>query len=222
VNNTTDITTNNLFNGGATISTVDDNTKWGWTVGAGLERALTPAWSLKLEYDYAQFGGGNIATPASETVTPDGTAATVPGNASSATQRIHLAKVGLNYRWGADPWARWDSPTSPAFPVKASPRLAAWPAGWEIEVGTRYWYSSDRFQWDNAGAVGGLVQSRLTYDDRKTHAGELFGRVDSPWGIFVKGFAGGGQTGDGHMNDEDWGIGRYVWASSVNICWRIA
>ena len=28
---------------------------WGWTVGAGIERALTPAWSVGLEYDYYRF-----------------------------------------------------------------------------------------------------------------------------------------------------------------------
>jgi hypothetical protein len=28
---------------------------WGWTVGAGFERALTPAWSVSLEYDSHRF-----------------------------------------------------------------------------------------------------------------------------------------------------------------------
>ncbi|MEH2509178.1 opacity protein-like surface antigen [Nitrobacteraceae bacterium AZCC 1564] len=203
---TIDITSNNQFNSGATISTTADQTKWGWTAGAGVERALTPAWSLMLEYNYAQFGDVNIATPASQTVTSGGAATPIPGNVSSATQHIHLAKVGLNYRWGEDPMAGWGNVVSPALPVKAPLHAAARTAGWEIEGGTRYWYSSDRLQWDNAGAVGGLVQSRLTYDDRTTHAGELFGRIDSPWGMFVKGFIGGGATVNGHMNDEDWGI----------------
>lgn len=203
---TTDITSNNQFDSGVTMATATNQTRWGWTVGAGVERALTPAWSLKLEYDYLQFGGVNIDTPASQTVTSGGVATAIPGNVSSVTQHIHLAKIGLNYRWGADPWKGWDSVISPALPVKASSHGPTWAPGWEIEVGARYWYNSDRFQWDNAGAVGGLVQSRLTYDDRKTHAGELFGRVDSPWGTFVKGFIGGGTTGSGHMNDEDWGI----------------
>ncbi len=206
VHNSTDITTNNLFYSGVTVATNEARTKWGWTAGAGLEQALTPAWSVKLEYDYLQFGGANVATPASQTVALDGTTTDIAGNVSRAKQDIHAVKVGLNYRWGADPWARWDSSAPPAFPVKASPRRVAWAPGWEVEVGTRYWYSGDRLQWDNAGAIGGLVQSRLTYDDRKTHAGELFGRVDSPVGVFVKGFFGGGKSGNGHMNDEDWGI----------------
>ena len=35
----------------------------GWTVGGGVEYALTPAWSLKLEYDYLSFGTSNVANP---------------------------------------------------------------------------------------------------------------------------------------------------------------
>ncbi|WP_349628023.1 outer membrane beta-barrel protein [Bradyrhizobium lablabi] len=200
-----DITTNNLFNSGVAISTASGPTRWGWTAGAGIEQALTPAWSLKLEYDYLHFGGMNVATPASETVTPGGITTIIPGNVSSASQDLHLVKLGVNYRWGVAPKAGWDSAVSTALPVKAPPRVA-WASGWDIEIGPRYWYNLNRFQWDNAGAVGGLVQSRLTYDDRKTHASEVFGRVDSPWGIFAKGFVGRGWTGGGHMNDEDWGI----------------
>ena len=37
---------------------------WGGTVGAGIERALTPAWSIGLEYDYYRFASSNVATPA--------------------------------------------------------------------------------------------------------------------------------------------------------------
>ena len=37
----------------------------GLTAGAGVEKALTPAWSVRLEYDYTNFGSADIATPAS-------------------------------------------------------------------------------------------------------------------------------------------------------------
>jgi outer membrane protease len=40
----------------------------------------------------------------------------------------------------------------------------------------------------------------------KTNSGEFFARLDTPWNFFVKGFVGGGSTGSGHMNDEDFGI----------------
>jgi outer membrane protease len=36
-----------------------------------------------------------------------------------------------------------------------------------------------------------------------SNAGELFGRIDSPWNLFVKGFGGGSWINGGHMNDED-------------------
>lgn len=201
-----DITSNNQLYSGQTIATAADRSQWGWTAGVGVERALTRAWSLNLEYDYLQFGSGAVATPASLVVDVNGTTTPVAGNVSSATQHIHLAKIGLNYRWGEDPLAGWNGIAPSALPVKAPSQVAGMASGWETEVGTRYWFNSDRFQWDNAGANGNLVQSRLTYDDRTTHAGELFGRIDSLWGTFVKGFVGGGVTSGGHMNDEDWGI----------------
>jgi outer membrane protease len=40
----------------------------------------------------------------------------------------------------------------------------------------------------------------------KTNSGEFFARIDTPWNIFVKGFVGAGSTGNGHMNDEDFGL----------------
>jgi opacity protein-like surface antigen len=48
-----EIITNNPF---SPTSTALDGVRWGWTAGAGVERALTPAWLLRLEYDYAKFG----------------------------------------------------------------------------------------------------------------------------------------------------------------------
>ncbi len=95
-----DITSNNQFNSGATIATTADQTKWGWTVGAGVERALAPAWSLKLEYDYLQFGGSNVATPASRDSDLRRNGNAHSGNVSSATQHIHLAKIRTQLSMG--------------------------------------------------------------------------------------------------------------------------
>ena len=55
-------------------------------------------------------------------------------------------------------------------------------------------------------ALATTLVSRLTYDDVTAHAGELFARVDSPWQIFLKGFAGLGRSTGGGLNDEDWGL----------------
>ena len=46
---------NAVFPGDATST---DAGAWGGMVGAGIERALTPAWSISLEYDYYRFALG--------------------------------------------------------------------------------------------------------------------------------------------------------------------
>ena len=45
--------------------------------------------------------------------------------------------------------------------------------------------------------------SRLTYQSTAA-SGEMFGRIDGPWGLFLKGNVGGGKLLGGRMNDEDW------------------
>ncbi|WP_404547119.1 hypothetical protein [Bradyrhizobium diazoefficiens] len=51
-----------------------------------------------------------------------------------------------------------------------------------------------------------MLISRLTYHGLDGLSGELFGRLDSPWGVFLKGNIGLGRFDKGHMNDEDWGL----------------
>jgi len=66
-------------------------TRVGWTVGAGVEWAVWENWSVKLEYDYLDFG--------SRTVTfndPMLGAANI-----SVSQRISEVKLGVNYLFGS-------------------------------------------------------------------------------------------------------------------------
>jgi len=91
------------------------STRSGWMVGAGIEQAFWTNWSAKLEYNFMDFGTDNIgfafnhscmrATPTAAVVTTG--SCDVPVD---VTQKIHLIKFGLNYRfnWGA-----------PAAPVAA-------------------------------------------------------------------------------------------------------
>jgi outer membrane immunogenic protein len=64
-------------------------TRTGWTVGTGLEWALGPNWSAKIEYNYLDFGSDRIAAPIGV----------------DADTQAHLVKLGLNYRfdWGKGP-----------------------------------------------------------------------------------------------------------------------
>jgi outer membrane immunogenic protein len=76
-----------------TFPTLSD-TRTGWTVGAGAEFGWTPNWSVKLEYNYLDFG--------SEQYTMVGTQPGV-GTITVGTdidQHIHLVKLGINYRFG--------------------------------------------------------------------------------------------------------------------------
>jgi outer membrane immunogenic protein len=80
---------------GATVVTpfnfAGSETRLGWTVGAGVEWAFWDAWSVKLEYDYLDFG--------SRTVTfndPLFGAATI-----NVSEHISEVKLGVNYRFGS-------------------------------------------------------------------------------------------------------------------------
>ena len=77
--------------------------QWGWTVGAGLEQALTPAWSLKFEYDYLRFADKDVTTPASVVINPaDGS---VVSAIARATSTIRQDDGAWTPGW-AGPWRR--------------------------------------------------------------------------------------------------------------------
>ncbi|MCP3392184.1 outer membrane beta-barrel protein [Bradyrhizobium sp. CCGB12] len=178
-----------------------DYDRVGGTIGLGVEQALTNAWSLTLGYDYLRFNGPSVATPPTLQVPP---LATVPANTTSLSSSYHIGKLGLNYHFDADPRA----PVSSDSPLYATKRtVSASPSGftdgWSLEGGTRLWLSRGRFQWDVGRSD---LISRLTYHRLDGISGELFERLDSPWGIFLKGNIGFGRFNNGNMNDEDWGV----------------
>ncbi len=201
-----DITANNPY---FTTPTSFDGVQWGWTAGAGVERAITPAWSFRLEYDYAKFGELGMSTPASflqvQPPFPNGYLPT-SGGTTNISQSMQTVKVGLNYKLGEDLHAQWQPPASD-YHLRGTADAPYVPEA-EVEIGGRVWYSSGRFQKDVNSIPElqpGLLVSRLTYDSTAA-TGELFGRVDSPANVFVKGFVGGGKILSGNMHDEDWVI----------------
>jgi opacity protein-like surface antigen len=180
------------------LSTTDYDA-WGWTAGAGIEYALTPAWSLSFEYDFLSFPSENVATPY---VVGNPLPGSPVGPIAGLSDTVQEAKLGLNYRIGADPTLWPSSASAFAFPsllpLKAPPPSTA--SAWEIEGGSRYMYSWGRAQWETGDRVGG---SRLTWYNLATNSAEIYGNVTSPWNVFLKGFVGVGSTTSGAQTDED-------------------
>jgi outer membrane immunogenic protein len=79
------------FNGTA-ASTSNSATKWGWTVGAGLEQRFWDHWSVKAEYRYVDLGSIDQTFGA--------TVAKTPVNFTSDQKlQFHEALLGINYRF---------------------------------------------------------------------------------------------------------------------------
>lgn len=76
--------------GGRISST--STTNLGWTVGGGIEHALTPRWSVSAEYRYLDFGSRSV-----NFFVPNVIAAA--STELISTQR-HLVTMGVNYRFG--------------------------------------------------------------------------------------------------------------------------
>lgn len=75
------------YNLGGPVQTFD-NTRFGWTLGAGAAYKFTPNWSARVEYRYSDYGSQNDAVLA------------IGGNIirhSLSTQRV---MVGLTYQFG--------------------------------------------------------------------------------------------------------------------------
>jgi outer membrane immunogenic protein len=85
---------------GLCMGSSDTATKVGWTVGGGAEWALTSNWSVKAEYLYVDLGRSN-STGFDTRFTPP-----LPLFASTKDD-FHIARVGVNYRFGGPVVARY-------------------------------------------------------------------------------------------------------------------
>jgi outer membrane immunogenic protein len=76
---------------GALTSSTGDSTRWGGTIGAGLEYGFAPNWSVGVEYDHLFMQDKTLAF-------------TTPAGALFQTDRIRqdvdLVTARVNYRWG--------------------------------------------------------------------------------------------------------------------------
>ena len=89
--------------GNVVAGVTGDQTRWGGTIGAGVEYAFAPNWSAGVEYDHL-FMGNKSSTFTNNGVV--GVAGTLFG-----TDRIHqdvdLVTVRVNYRWGGPVIAKY-------------------------------------------------------------------------------------------------------------------
>lgn len=73
-------------------------TRWGATVGTGLEYGFTPNWSFAVEYDHLFMGGRDLTfSPVAANVT----------NVSHIKQDVDVVTARINYRWGGPIVARY-------------------------------------------------------------------------------------------------------------------
>jgi outer membrane immunogenic protein len=86
----------------APASAAFSQTRTGWTIGGGVETALTwmgaPNWSAKLEYLYVDLGSVTNSYTAALTATP--TSSYTVSSTSHITD--HIVRAGLNYRFAGD------------------------------------------------------------------------------------------------------------------------
>lgn len=94
---------NNSYNGitTATGAAFDaaSQTRWGGTVGTGLEFGFAPNWSVAVEYDHLFLG--------KNTVTLSAPATGFATRTDSIGQSADLATVRVNYRWGGPVIAKY-------------------------------------------------------------------------------------------------------------------
>jgi len=73
------------------IANTGDQTRWGGTIGAGVEYGFAPNWSAGIEYDHIFTQDKNVTF-------------TAPGGAFAGTDRVRqdvdLVTARVNYRWG--------------------------------------------------------------------------------------------------------------------------
>lgn len=78
----TDITNN-------VILAAQTQTRVGWTVGAGIEHAFTPNWTVRAEYLYANYGRRDFTAPA----------------VAGVRMETHKIRLGVNYLFSTGPSA---------------------------------------------------------------------------------------------------------------------
>ena len=86
----------------------DSTTKAGWTVGAGLEKAIDRNWLLRLEYLYVDLGKVADAATSTTVTTTTGNRIVLDATSSSAMSTHftdQIVRVGISYKFGEREYA---------------------------------------------------------------------------------------------------------------------
>lgn len=75
---------------GFNYSDSPSDTRWGWTIGGGAEFAFANNWSLKVEYNYIDFGDDRVDFDYDPQTF---------GASGDADLHLHIVKAGINYRF---------------------------------------------------------------------------------------------------------------------------
>ncbi|MEY9463337.1 outer membrane protein [Bradyrhizobium ottawaense] len=86
-NNRGDVVNNVEPKGQPQEETHFDHGRVGGFIGLGLEQALTPAWSVNVEYDYLHSAGPSVATASTAQLSPP---AILPANTTSLSSNYHI------------------------------------------------------------------------------------------------------------------------------------
>ncbi|UFZ05874.1 outer membrane beta-barrel protein [Bradyrhizobium ontarionense] len=76
---------------------VQNDWRWGWTIGAGAEYMFAANWSAKVEYNYIDFGESTIQY----------TNPLVTTNRSEWKDTVHTVKAGISYHFGGPIMSRY-------------------------------------------------------------------------------------------------------------------
>ncbi len=82
-------TVTNVTTGASITNFNNNNTNSGWLVGAGIEWAFTPNWSVKIEYDYLGLNSQTFTVPTGVFLAGD--------TFTISNPNVQMVKVGLNY-----------------------------------------------------------------------------------------------------------------------------
>ena len=80
---------------GASFTGSTSNTTTGWVVGAGVEWAFAPNWTVKAEYDFIGLGGRSFTIPAGSPA-PFAAGDTF----TTGSNNVQMATVGVNFLFG--------------------------------------------------------------------------------------------------------------------------